>query len=98
MKKFVDLLPGIPGVSSFTTPANGYGADGSNNLGQYIPLAVKDTASFPGSDYYEIAVVEYTERMHSALPPTRLRGYVQLSTPTVPGSQSPWSIPTAVRS
>jgi len=34
-----------------------------------------------GSDYYEIALVEYSEKMHSDLPSTRLREYVQLETP-----------------
>ena len=34
-----------------------------------------------GSDYYEIAVVDYTQQMHSDLNPTTLRGYVQLETP-----------------
>ncbi len=90
MKKFVDLLPGIPGVSSYITAANGYDATtGANNLGQYMPLAVKDIISYTGSDYYEIALVEYSERMHSNLPATRLRGYVQLSTTAVPGNQTP---------
>jgi len=41
------------------------------------------------ADYYEIALVEYEEKMHSDLPPTRLRGYVQLATPVVPGRQVP---------
>ncbi|HEX9164416.1 MAG TPA: hypothetical protein VF862_00795, partial [Gemmatimonadales bacterium] len=49
MLKFVDLLPGIPGVTTYNTVANGYNADGSNNLGQYLSLAVKDTTRFPGS-------------------------------------------------
>ena len=32
-------------------------------------------------DYYEIAAVEFTEKMHSDLPKaTHLRGYVQLET------------------
>ena len=35
-------------------------------------------------DYYEIALVEYAEKMHSDLPPTKLRGYVQLATSVVP--------------
>jgi hypothetical protein len=61
IRKFVDTLPGLTSA-------------GINNLGQYIPLAVADTASFPGADYYEIAVVEYEEKMHSDLPPTKLRG------------------------
>jgi FtsP/CotA-like multicopper oxidase with cupredoxin domain/fibronectin type 3 domain-containing protein len=68
LRKFVDGLPGL-------------GPAGANNLGQYLPLAVADTASYPGSDYYEIAVVEYTEKMHSDLPKgTTLRGYVQIET------------------
>jgi len=76
MPKFVDKLPGL-------------GPDAANGLGQYIPKAVPQgwpigcgapTAVPCTADYYEIALVEYTEKMHSALPPTRLRGYVQLST------------------
>ncbi len=66
LRKFVDSLPGL-GVP--------------NNLGQYIPVAVADKATYPGSDYYEIGFVEYTEKMHSDLPKaTTLRGYVQLET------------------
>jgi FtsP/CotA-like multicopper oxidase with cupredoxin domain len=66
IRKFVDSLPGL-------TPA------GANNLGQYIPVAVPDTTTFlnPPCDYYEIALVEYTEKMHSDLPLVKLRGYVQ---------------------
>ncbi|MCX7107383.1 MAG: multicopper oxidase domain-containing protein [Methylococcales bacterium] len=46
-----------------------------------IPVAVPDTTTYPGSDYYEIGVVEYTQRMHSDLAKaTTLRGYVQIST------------------
>ncbi len=43
INKFVDSLPGV-------------GAGNANNLGQYIPIAVKDTAAFPGSDYYQIRI------------------------------------------
>lgn len=78
IRKFVDTLPGL-------TEAN------ANNLGQYIPVAVADTETYPGSDYYEIAVVQYEEQLHSDLPPTLLRGYVQLSTGVVPGDQVPLS-------
>ena len=71
IRKFIDTLPGIPGV----TPV------GANNLGNYLPLAVADKATYPGSDYYELGIVEYTQKMHSDLPKaTRLRGYVQLET------------------
>ncbi len=93
MRKFVDTLPGFgpgaaPGVYSKT-----------NKLGQYIPVAVAEKWANPlvidpvtklplvtADDYYEIAAVEFTERMHSDLPKaTHLRGYVQLSTATNPG-------------
>jgi len=68
LRKFVDSLPGL-------------GSANINNLGQYIPIAAADTITYPGSDYYEIGLVQYTEKMHSDLPATTLRGYVQLETP-----------------
>ena len=76
IRKFVDTLPGL-------------GPTAANNLGQYIPVAQPDTTTFPDADYYEIAVVEYQEKMHSDLPPTKLRGYVQLETSTVSGLHHP---------
>ena len=66
IRKFVDSLPGL-------------GFANRNNLGQYLTVATADTTSFPGSDYYIIALVEYSEKLHSDLPPTKLRGYVQLN-------------------
>jgi len=78
LKKFVDTLPGL-------------GPENENNLGQYIPVAVPDTTTYPGTDYYEIAVVQYRMKFHQDLPPTLLRGYVQLSTAVVPGNQVPLS-------
>ena len=66
INKFVDTLPGL-------------GAGKANNLGQYLPVAVADQATYPGSDYYVIGVVEYTEKMHSELEPTTMRAYVQLN-------------------
>jgi len=70
LRKFVDSLPGL-------------GPSNANNLGQYIPVAVPDTVTYPGSDYYEIALRNYTEKMHSDLPKaTRLRGYVQTNNGT----------------
>ena len=74
IRKFVDGLPQL-------TEA------GANNLGQYLPIAVPDTTTFPDTDYYVIALVQYREQMHSDLPPTLLREYVQLSTSKVPGKQ-----------
>ena len=64
LTKFVDRLPGL-------------GAASANANGQYLPVGTPDITTYPGSDYYEIELVEYTETMHSDLPPTRLRGYRQ---------------------
>ena len=66
LRKFVDGLPGI-------------GSANANNLGQYLTVAHPDTKTYPGSDYYEIELREYTEQLHSDLPATRLRGYVQVN-------------------
>lgn len=74
LRKFVDAMPRL-------------GPSGENALGQYIPIAVADTTTYPDSEYYEIAVVEYKEQMHSDLSHTTLRGYVQLSTTVVPGEK-----------
>jgi FtsP/CotA-like multicopper oxidase with cupredoxin domain len=53
------------GIKKFTDP-----------LG-FPPAAVPDTTTYPGSDYYEISLGEYTQQMSSSLPPTTLRGYRQ---------------------
>ena len=87
IRKFVDALPGL-------------GAAAKNGLGQYIPVAVANTTTFPGSDYYEIALVQYSEKLSRDVPATTLRGYVQLET-TVNASRSKHialSTPTAVPS
>jgi len=65
IRKFVDGLPGLDKA-------------GMNNLGQYLPTAVPDTTTFPNTDYFVIALVQYREKMHTDLPPTLLREYVQL--------------------
>ncbi|MBI5034042.1 MAG: multicopper oxidase domain-containing protein [Chloroflexi bacterium] len=67
IRKFVDSLPGV-------------GAANANNLGQYIPVGAPDLCTFSGveADCYEIELREYSEKMHSDLPVTKLRGYVQV--------------------
>ena len=67
IRKFVDSLAGL---------------NAANDIGQMIPIATPDTTTFPGSDYYEIAAVSYSEKMHADLPPTQLRGYVQVNNGT----------------
>jgi hypothetical protein len=76
IKKFVNRLPGL-------------GEANANDLGNFLPVAVPDTTTYADADYYEIGLVQYRQKMHSDLPPTLLRGYVQLSTPVVPGAQVP---------
>jgi len=80
LRKFIDTLPGLG-------PAN------ANNLGQYIPVAVPDITTYPGSDYYEIELRRYKERIHSDLPAstpyvdadgittygTTMQGYMQVN-------------------
>jgi FtsP/CotA-like multicopper oxidase with cupredoxin domain len=68
MPKFVNSLPGL-------------GSGKANDLGQYLSVGKPDTTSYPGSDYYEIELVEYHEQMHSylPLPGTLLRGYHQVN-------------------
>lgn len=66
IRKFVDPLP-LPGQ-----PATA-------GLGARLPVAVPDTITWPGCDYYEIGLQEYAQRLHRDLPATRLRGYRQLN-------------------
>ena len=54
IRKFVDKIPGLTAVNS-------------NSLGQHIPIAVPNIpygSPYPGSDYYEIGLVEYVEQLH----------------------------------
>src|SRR6185369_15455520 len=68
LAKFVDTLPSL-------------GSGKANNLGQYLSVGKPDITSYPGSDYYEIELVEFKQRMHSDLPApgTLLRGYRQVN-------------------
>ncbi len=83
LTKFVDSLPGL---TQHGLAVAGFWPAGANNRGQSIPVAIADTTSYPGplppaSDYYEIALVEYSEQLHADMPATKLRGYVQVETP-----------------
>ncbi len=81
LRKFVDILPGIPGLAPSTNAGTGVMPNGDT---KYIPLAVPDV--WPGdlADYYHLAIVEYQEQMHSDLPKaTTVRGYVQIEEPGV---------------
>lgn len=77
------------GIRKFVNGFAGLGVQNKNDLNNYIPVAVPDTTTYPGCDYYEIAVVEYEQKLHSDLGTTRLRGFVQLNTvppPAIPSA------------
>src|ERR1035437_7759529 len=84
LRKFVDKLGGVyNGLENLP---------GMTDLQSGIPVALTEkwtnplTGVLTKDDYYEIAVVEYTEQLHSDLPKaTRLRGYVQIETPAMVG-------------
>lgn len=73
------VVPGT-GIRKFIDTLAGLGQTKANNLGQYIPVAIPDTTTFPGSDYYEIELTQFTEKMHTDLPATTIRGYRQVNT------------------
>ena len=89
LRKFIDPLPLLGTPSTM--------ADGTTV--RYIPVAtpqkwVNPAGVTTADDYYELAVIEYTQKMHSDLKkPTTLRGYVQLSTAAVPGKLIPLTYP-----
>ena len=70
MRKFIDDLPGL-----CVPPA-------CPMSGKYIPVAVAEAKNYNGieSDEYVIGLVQYRTSFSSDLPPTLVRGYVQLET------------------
>ncbi len=90
LRKFVDVLPlpaGHPLAAKQSTYSAALGAStlaADPSAAKYIPVAVPQkwvnpAGQLTNDDYYEIAVVEYSEKMHSDLKKaTTLRGYVQV--------------------
>jgi spore coat protein A, manganese oxidase len=71
------------GVRKFITSLPGLGRTGMNEIGQYIPIATKQTIQFAGqaTDVYNIAAAPYRQRMHPDLPgKPELMGYYDLAT------------------
>ena len=65
-----------PPLRKFVTALPGVGPTATNEIGQYMAIAVPDTQTYSkaagrpnNDDYYEIALVEYREQMHPDLPP-----------------------------
>ena len=77
LRQFVDTLPGLTSTAKNTFAKAGV-------AGQYIPVASPDLTTYPGSEYFILAVVEYSQLMHRDLQKaTTLRGYVQLYPKTI---------------
>ena len=70
LKKFIDPLPLL------CDPATPPGCP-TDPAVKAIPIAVVDTTTYSGTDYIEIALVQYRMKFSSLLPATLLRGYVQ---------------------
>ncbi|MBP7690562.1 MAG: multicopper oxidase domain-containing protein [Anaerolineales bacterium] len=70
IKKFTDSLPGLCLPPACPT------------TGKYIPLGVPESKIYNGvnADEYVIGLVQYRTSFSSSLPPTLVRGYVQLET------------------
>ena len=71
-----------PQLQKFVNTLAPLGCSSMNDLNQCIPVAVPDIVTYPGTDYYVIEVVQYTEKMHTDLGATTLRGYRQTNSGT----------------
>ncbi|MDA8126476.1 MAG: multicopper oxidase domain-containing protein [Deltaproteobacteria bacterium] len=69
-----DALPPL-GCTDVTSPTE-----------KCIPVAVPDKTTYPGSDYYEIELVQYRERLHSGLPAVVLAGNSKMNPATTGGT------------
>jgi FtsP/CotA-like multicopper oxidase with cupredoxin domain len=86
-RKFVDPLSplGILPAQKANTLTD-KAATSLQKTSKYVPLAsaekwVSPNGVLTGDDYYELACLEYTERVHSDIrKPTTFRGYVQIET------------------
>jgi spore coat protein A len=70
-------------IRKFVTDLPGLGPTGANQIGQYLPLATKSTATFAGlsTDIYQLGVAQFGERMHPDLQKsTQFWGYYDLAT------------------
>ena len=78
LRKFVDSLPGL---SDGGEPA-------PTTWGSIFPLRLRIQPLYPGCDYYQIGIVDYTKKVHTDLPKaTKFRGYVDLGTGAAPAPQ-----------
>jgi hypothetical protein len=70
-------------IRKFVTALPGLGPSGAKKIGQYIPLATKNTTTFAGlsTDVYRLGVKQFGEKMHPDLSEaTHFWGYYDLAT------------------
>jgi spore coat protein A, manganese oxidase len=70
-------------IRKFVTSLPGLGSSAKNEIGQYIPVASRNSAMFAGqmTDTYNLGVATFSERMHPDLPgKTDFLGYFDMST------------------
>ena len=89
LRKFINKLPGLGAAGCTTSTPAGTGTCNENENGQYIPVAVPDTSTYPDADYYVLEIKQYSQKMHTDMGPTMLRGYNQVNTtdPKISASQ-----------
>jgi FtsP/CotA-like multicopper oxidase with cupredoxin domain len=92
LTKFKDPLPGL-----WDPKTQGNPLAGGDTPAKAIPLAVPDTLTYPGSDYYEIELREFSEVMHSEMSATKLRGYVQVNNGTNGAGDANTIVPAEIR-
>jgi FtsP/CotA-like multicopper oxidase with cupredoxin domain len=90
LRKFVDPMPGVyNGLDGAGIPVGipepWVSPDNKKTSNVFLNFTPGTNTPFENSDaYYEIAVVEYEQKMHTDLSkPTRLRGYVQIETDAI---------------
>ena len=62
-------------VRKFSVTLPGLGPDGANEIGNYLPVLSPDTATFPGTDYYDIVASQFAQTLHPSIGETRFWGY-----------------------
>ncbi|MGC9468815.1 MAG: fibronectin type III domain-containing protein [Anaerolineae bacterium] len=94
------LITGTPGAIvgiNVTDPGMGYSVAADTGMRKFVdplpwgptgaPMPVATSTNLgDGADYYEIGLVQFRQQMHSDLPATLIRGYVQLADCTDPGA------------
>ena len=80
IRKFIDSLP-LPCYPNIL-PGDPGGCPEGDPTVKFLPLAIPEIKTYNGveADEYEIGLVQYRTRFSSDLPPTLVRGYVQLET------------------